>query len=76
VRQKDDELRRCKTKVSIKNIKLPWNEWQMNWNCITFLQRCNLTLARGKWISWRASKRFILLARLGNFPYHKKTGHL
>jgi hypothetical protein len=23
VRQKDDELRRCKTKVSIKNIKLP-----------------------------------------------------
>ena len=31
-------------------------------------------LARGKWISWRASKRFILLARLGKLPCHKKLG--
>ena len=37
-------------------------------------QRCNLTFAQGKWISWQASKRFILLARLGKLPCHKKLG--
>jgi hypothetical protein len=37
-------------------------------------QRCNSTLARGKWISWRASERFILLARWGKLPCHKKLG--
>jgi hypothetical protein len=33
-----------------------------------------LTLARGKWISWRASKHFILLARLGKLPGRIKLG--
>jgi hypothetical protein len=40
--------------------------------------RCNssqhLPAYRGKWKSWRASKRFILLARLGKLPCHKKLG--
>jgi hypothetical protein len=30
--------------------------------------------AWGKWISWRGSKHFILLAWLGQLSYHKKLG--
>jgi hypothetical protein len=37
-----------------------------------YAQRCNLTLARGKWISWRASKSFLLIARTGKLLCHKK----
>jgi hypothetical protein len=41
-------------------------------------QRCNLTLARlpgaSEYHNLQASKRFILLARFGKLPCHKKLG--
>jgi hypothetical protein len=38
------------------------------------LPKKNILISWGKWMSCRPSKRFILLARLGKLPCHKKQG--
>ena len=54
-------------------IQLP-EEYKQNFDVSSECPSRGCPLARGKWISWRASKRFILLARLGKLPCHKKLG--